>query len=437
MVVVVGLVALVATSCLRTEVTAHVNDDRTGSIDLDVYFASAVLDEAGVSADDLQQLVERSTTNIDGVEVSGLATADAKGFRVRVPFDDVNQLASALVNSDLEGRQVRAFSEFSITQGSDDSWRMSGTVDPVGLDAVMGQIPPSLVAPDLDPAVTSIDFTVDLPGKVARSNADRTDGGTATWELSAASGSTRLFMENEPAGLSPLQMLLLGVAGLMVVGFLLILFTAAGSRHRRRRRVDHGPGGDGWRPPSPSPTAIRGGRDLEDLPELPTLGGVVPPAAPASTGAAPPLVPLATPPVIGPPVAPIAPPPVAPVAAPPVAPVAAPPVAPVAAPPVAPVAAPPMASTAEPVNPPAVGNRPPSTVAAGNPGPVGAVPPVATDPGLHSPFGVMPRSTPVEDSPWDDVEEPAPAPQPPPYRGPMPTWADPPASNDPDTPPPA
>lgn len=474
LVVLAAMVAFVATGCLRTDVTVHVNDDRTGSIDLDVYFSSAALDEAGISSDDLIQLVERSTTNIDGVEVSALATADAKGFRVRVPFDDVDQLASSLVNSDLQGRQVRAFSEFHIAEGSDGAWSLNATVDPVGLDAVMDQVPPSLVAPDLDPAVSSIEFTVDLPGKVARSNAERTDGGTATWTLSASSGSERLFMENEPAGMSPLQMLLLGAGALMVVGFLLILFTAAGSRRRRRRRVDHGPGGDGWKPASPSPTAVRGGRDLQDLPVLPTLGGSPPVGAPppgAEPAAAPPvfvagvapqvpLLPIGTPPVAPTelPVAPIAPPvsapAVGPAVAPPVAPSAAPPVVPPAAPPVVPPVVPPDVAPVLSPAPPQV--QPDPAAPTGQPDVVPTVhtsefrppPSGSSGPVRQSPFQLNPRAAPAgsevvpskPDPPSDEPEPPPATPratQPPPYRGPMPTWTDDSSGGAPAAPPPS
>lgn len=346
--ILVVAVVIAATGCLRTDVDVKVNDDGSGSITTDIYFANETLEQMGLTADQLLEVAKVSLAGIENGEVSSVATANAKGIRLELPFDDYRQVGQALTNSDLQGQPVRAFSKFQISEGADGNWTLSATVDPVGFEAIKAQVPTDFQGLAVDPDDAEVNFSVTLPGKVARSNADRTDGGTATWKLNTADAETTLTMENEPSGLSTLQMILIGVGGLFVLGFILVLVTAAGGKRRRRKRaavVDR-PGS--WQPPAPVAAVPKGGRDVNDLPPLEWSRGGGPPvgysplggeqvndtiaaaiaeaegigAAPQRTGPHPPLPPPGPPAPMGTPAGP----PVAPPAAQP--PVAPPPVGP-------------------------------------------------------------------------------------------------------------
>ena len=282
--------AITATGCLRTDVGVYVNDDRSGAIDMELYFADRVSDDGGVSPDDLEQLVDLGTRNLDGAEVTPISADNASGFRIHVPFDDYQQLAQALTNPDLIGNSVRAFSTFQISEDADGKWSLSATIDTAGLAAGLAVLPAAFPGQDLDPALAELNFSVTLPGDVARSNADRTDGGTATWKLNTARTPPTLTMKNEPSGLTMAQLVLIAGGAMLLIGFVLVVVTAAGSRpgrrRRRRRRKGSAAPEASWQPPAPgSQPTVQGGRDLQDLPVLATAGidadgGTPPPPLP-------------------------------------------------------------------------------------------------------------------------------------------------------------
>jgi hypothetical protein len=254
-----ALTLLLATGCLRTDVNVHVNDDRSGSIDLDLYFSEETLRLAGLNPDDLKDLAETATGGQDGVEISTIAADGERGIRVSVQFDDYRQLTSSLTNGEFEGRTLRVFQSFEITEGPDGKWSLQATVDPGGFDAVMNEIPAGLPTGDVSPDDVAINLAVTLPGEVARSNAASTDGGTATWELTGSNAATTMSMENEPSSVSPLQWVMIAVGALIVLGLVLILVTAAGGRRRRRKAARHavGPANQqGWAPVGPAPVAV-------------------------------------------------------------------------------------------------------------------------------------------------------------------------------------
>jgi hypothetical protein len=71
----------------------------------------------------------------------------------------------------------------------------------------------------------------------------RSTAGPPRWNLDADAGPQTFTMESEPSSLSTLQKILIGVGALLVVGFILVFMTAAGSKrhHRRRGSQDQGP----------------------------------------------------------------------------------------------------------------------------------------------------------------------------------------------------
>jgi len=304
-----ALAASVLTGCLRAEMEVEVGGDGSGTAAIEVYIDEAELGAGGISQDDLVELAETATQQFDGVEVSAVEAVGSKGFRVQIPFDDYRQLTQSLTNGDYGGVSIRLFQTFVINEGADGGWSMSATVDPVGVRATLSQIPTSISgsASSVDSSMEFV-FSMTLPGKVLRSNATAVDGGTARWNLKGDIEAVRFTMENDPPGITTLQMIFVLIGGLLLIGTALVLISAAGGRRRwdkrRRRRwrkgqdvVPHGQ----WQPTTPVP-GTAGGRDESLLPALPgdsahPDGGVASPVGHALVGGqtvAPSLPPITT-----------------------------------------------------------------------------------------------------------------------------------------------
>ncbi len=411
---------------LRTELAVNVDGDGSGRVDLEVYFDELTLNESDLTTDDLAKLAETATQSIDGAEVSGVEAAGAKGVRLSIPFDDYRQVTQSLTSGEVQGVSTRLFQTFDIAEGDEGHWTLNASLDPAGFRSILSQIPAGVAGSltQIDPS-TEFVFSATLPGSVLRSNADSVDGGTARWNLDADAGPQTFTMESEPSSLSTLQKVLIGVGALLVVGFILVFMTAAGSkRHHRRRgrkiKVQTNTPQD-WAPTGPSGPVLMPGEWSSAPPysshgwgEATPVG--VPTEPPVADAGAVPVggvpvdgvvgaAPVAVAPAIGAPVS-TAPESVAPVAGAPVAaapvagaPAAAAPVgesaAPIATgpfsvdptgPPVSHAAGPPTA----PVDPPPVAAAPVATPVA--PAPVAPVAPVAPPAAPVAP--VAPAATP-------------------------------------------
>jgi len=258
----VVLGSLLLSGCLRAETNVEVDGDGSGTVALEVQFDEVSLSEAGLSQDNLVKLVETATQSIDGVEVSAASAAGSKGFRVSIPFDDYRQLTQALTTGQYGGMSTRIFQTFEINEGADGNWSMKATVDPIGLKATLAQVPAGITgSATLVDSSTDVVFSMSLPGKVLRSNADQIDGGEARWNLKGDIGAATFSQENEPAGLTELQWVMIGAGALLFVGFLLVFLTAAGGRRGGRRRrgkkrkvdTDHS---SSWAQTGPAPTVL-------------------------------------------------------------------------------------------------------------------------------------------------------------------------------------
>jgi len=391
--------------CLRTELAVNVDGDGSGRVDLEVYFDELTLNESDLTTDDLAKLAETATQSIDGAEVSGVEAAGAKGVRLSIPFDDYRQVTQSLTSGEVQGVSTRLFQTFDIAEGDEGHWTLNASLDPAGFRSILSQIPAGVAGSltQIDPS-TEFVFSATLPGSVLRSNADSVDGGTARWNLDADAGPQTFTMESEPSSLSTLQKILIGVGALLVVGFILVFMTAAGSkRHHRRRgrkiKVQTNTPQD-WAPTGPSGPVLMPGEWSSPPPYSSHGWGE---ATPVGAPAEPPVADAGAVPVGGMPVAgavgaaPVAVAPAigAPVAAAPegVAPVADAPVAGVsvagAAVAAAPVAAAPVGESAAPI---AAG--PFSVDPTGPP-----VPPTAEPPTAPAPVAAAPVASPVAPAP--------------------------------------
>ena len=233
----VAFAVVTLSGCLRTELAVNVDGDGSGRVDLEVYFDELTLNETDLTTDDLAKLAETATQSIDGAEVSGVEAAGAKGIRLSIPFDDYRQVTQSLTSGEVQGVSTRIFQTFDIAEGDEGHWTLNASLDPAGFRSILSQIPAG-VAGSLTQVDSSTEFvfSATLPGTVLRSNADSVDGGTARWNLDADAGPQTFTMESEPSSLSTLQKILIGVGALLVVGFILVFMTAAGSKRHHRRR---------------------------------------------------------------------------------------------------------------------------------------------------------------------------------------------------------
>lgn len=352
----VGLVvalSVMGTGCLRGEVGLEVAGDGSGTVRAEVLFDPPVWEL--VRQVDVSALLDSQLDGSGGVEVEEVSRDGRDGYRIEVPFDDTKSLVDALNGGiDVGGNRIQLFRSFELTRDDvEGSWTMVAEVlspkeflDQLralglpGLDAVV-DAGEGLAAGDLELSVT-------LPGKVAESNANRVDGGTATWPLDEFRFPARLTMTTEPATFpTPLQAAIAAAALVVVVGVGLAMLggrAAARSgrpRGRRRRRKELAvPVTSGWGestepaaqvPVGPVPKVGERGVSLPPMAPLPDGPNSVP-GAPASP--VPPVPPVPA----GAPVAPPTPPPVPPVPPVPSTPVVppVPPVAPPTPPPVPP-----------------------------------------------------------------------------------------------------
>ena len=260
--VLVAFVALLSTGCLSGEAELTVGDDGSGTITVEVFPPGRMTDE--VDADDLAELFESPGNDI---EVAAVDKDGVEGYRIVVPFDDYRDVGDALdASPGAAGVSAGLITSLSIVELPDgDGWEFSAT---------LGSAPGSVTGwTELDALIageagSGFDFSVTLPGNVLNSNADSTDGGTATWRLDDAEAPATLRMRTEPAPLiTPFRVIVGGAALVVLLG--VVLFMVGASRpqrasRRERRRLES------ERPPSPTSTAgwARSDSSPEALPPI-------------------------------------------------------------------------------------------------------------------------------------------------------------------------
>lgn len=288
---------LAATGCLSGAAALTVNDDDSGTLVVEVFPPGRLTDE--LDADDVAELFESPDADI---QVDGVDRDGREGYRIEVPFDDYRDIGGRLDSSAGSAGVWRGLlPELQIVELPDDEgWEFSATVgsatDPVTgwteLDALI----------DGDGA-SVFELSVSLPGTVLRSNADSTDGGTATWELRDSVEPRALQMRTEPSPLvTPVRVIVGGAALVVLAGVVLFLVGASRPQRasRRARRQQ-----EAERVPSPASTAgwSRSETSPDVLPPMPSSSPDpwTPTSTSASPGAAPSPRPSAEPPPYSPP----------------------------------------------------------------------------------------------------------------------------------------
>jgi len=281
-----ALVAVVATGCLRGDVDVVVRDDGSGELTLDLEPLGQL---ATLLADiDVQSLADARLEGVDGAEFEATTEGGNPEYRLRVPFEDPEQLNSLLVDGvTIAGLQVRLLDSLEIAE-VDGNWRLDAVLAPQVAPVAAGDAG-ELESILSDPAQllvgSLVELSIALPGSVAQTNADERSGGTATWSLDGSEGSERLTMANEPTTFpTTVQLVLIAGGAAVLIGLVLALFSRRRSRARwSRRTIDlrvppsSGPsvGDYTWtRPKESRPTGLV---DLKPMPlrseSLPSIDG--------------------------------------------------------------------------------------------------------------------------------------------------------------------
>lgn len=234
------LVAATATGCLSGDIDVTVRDDGSGEVRLEV-FPSAQL-QTVLDAVDVSSLADTYLDGIDGASFEEIERDDRDGYLVVVPFDDYGELTSVLVDgATIVGQQIRLFSSIDLRQ-IDGGWRLDAVLAPEITSNTLTAPPEldDLIETDGRVALGSgLDLSISLPGEVTTTNADETDGGTATWRLEELDGDTELRMVTEPRSFpTPLQKVLAIAGAAVLLGVLLASWgTRRSRRSDSRRRV--------------------------------------------------------------------------------------------------------------------------------------------------------------------------------------------------------
>ena len=207
---------LVATGCIRTEVSIEVNEDGSGVMGFLLAFDRQLMsaleafgdDEAGFDTDMLLEDIDVDDLPL-GATVEPYEEGDFTGVVFRVPFEDGDDIAATLarIASDAgDGAPLDSdegpFDEFELARHGDE-WRFAALVDPAS-DETFDEFAEDEGSLDFARALFGdAMFTVrlKLPGEVTEHNADsiETDG-TLRWEIDLFSDEARELHATADAG---------------------------------------------------------------------------------------------------------------------------------------------------------------------------------------------------------------------------------------------
>lgn len=178
-----ALLALALTGCIRVQLTFTVHDDGSGVVGMLMAVDEALLSLTGESAEDVlgeaADLPLGATTEV--YEEDGFV-----GQVVTVPVPDVTRIDEFLGDAQAVTDSAQ---EFSFTREG-DGWRFETTVPAGGELTGEGD--------DLDLAGlfgedAYFRIRVALPGEVTEHNADRVEGGLLVWEIDWTSSEPRML----------------------------------------------------------------------------------------------------------------------------------------------------------------------------------------------------------------------------------------------------
>ena len=215
-----AVLALALTGCIRLQLTFTVHDDGSGRVDTLVAVDETLLALSGESADDLvsdlADLPEGST--VEAYEQDGFV-----GQLASVPIPDMARFSEFLGGVDAVSDSTAGF-DF-VREG--DGWRFTTTVP--GGEELTGDVG-DLDLADLIGEDAFFRIRVALPGEVTEHDADRVEGDLLVWEIDWTLSEERtLSARSEPGGGVTDMGFVVALVGVAAVA-LLVVFAARSRR---------------------------------------------------------------------------------------------------------------------------------------------------------------------------------------------------------------
>lgn len=246
-----AVLAVVASGCLIASAEIDVKEDGSGTLTIQVIPEDTWLKRGG---DDLYNGLVRALESREDLDVDEVSEATGKGIRITLPFDDVGQL-TVPVETGVPGVAFHPIRRFDVVR-AEDGWVLSGEAATVG--ELLSGLPDVPVEREV---VLEYELTVDLPGgRVVSTNAQSSEGTSATWTIGEGSGgrgTVELRMRTGPG--APLnRFALLGAValGVVVVGFLLAVLSHDSGVRRKLKKGAAPPPERTWAPSASGSTDV-------------------------------------------------------------------------------------------------------------------------------------------------------------------------------------
>lgn len=284
-VVVMVAVVLTATGCLSGTANITVRGDGSGEFKVEVFPPGET--RRALSKVETSKLIGESFGDFKGAEVDEIKKDGRSGFRITVPFKNPEQAKKLLTGGlHVSGHSVRIFAAFDLHQLPDtDRWVFRATANtieqifaPFKADKAFAPVTRALQdGTDASEAVKSADLevSISLPGRLASSNADSIDGGTAKWKITDPAAPRALRANSVPQDFPTALQTILGIAVLVMLIGLVLVMVGKRSAHtnsiRRLSRLERkeikartaaaagwGPRGASATPTGPAPSSETG-----------------------------------------------------------------------------------------------------------------------------------------------------------------------------------
>ena len=270
LVIVAMLLAVVSTGCLTGDVNVKVNKDGSGSVEI-VIFPTEELQTLLVAANAIP-IAEDAVSQVRDSSFEKINEDGRLGYKVKLPFDDYQELGRTLVNGTIVGdNPVRLFTTFELTEINDE-WRLNAILAPEMLSDALKADPSTQELIDsagVVPLNSDLRLTISLPGKITRTNGTQTGSGSAQWALKTNTDATLQMVTVPKPLLTDTQKIFLGAGLAVVVGIFLLVWGSPrswgkGAERKERRRTKKltfaGPSGKGagWQNQGPVAHAPEG-----------------------------------------------------------------------------------------------------------------------------------------------------------------------------------
>jgi len=207
------LVTLTLTGCLRTDVALVVNDDESGTFDVEMLIDRSRMEQLAEMFGEADEDLEDPCAGIrddlteglpEGATATPIEEGSWCGASASIPFANLDELAqvSSQLDSDssdddsgdLASDEVTPVGAIAVVRLDDGGYRFDVTGVEMASDD-MGEMS-SMIEPIV--GEMRVTYSVRLPGAPVDHNADDVDGNTFTWQLKFGDTRTELFATTEP-----------------------------------------------------------------------------------------------------------------------------------------------------------------------------------------------------------------------------------------------